>query len=160
MAGKLSRNSGLLGMVLDVLEEIETSGPYLVSEEWFTLRLRMPHVRILFLILLEGTVRMNRLAYTLGISMSGATNLVDRLVELELVGRWPDPEDRRAVLCDLTEEGALLARRLLAERRSRWEERLANLRSSELEVVFNAMKLILDSTKYANVEVEALSNSQ
>ena len=59
MAGKLSRNSGLLGMVLDVLEEIETSGPYLVSEEWFTLRLRMPHVRILFLILLEGTVRMN-----------------------------------------------------------------------------------------------------
>ena len=160
MSGVSSRNNEPLGTVLDVLEEIETSGPYLVSEEWFTLRLRMPHVRILFLILLEGIARMNRLANTLGISMSGATNLVDRLVEQKLVERWTDPGDRRAVLCDLTEEGALLARRLLAERRLRWEERLANLTSSELEVVLDAMKLILDSMKYTNVEVEALSRGR
>jgi len=159
MDEELPGNRSLLGMILDLLAEIETSGPYVVSEEWFTLRLRMPHVRVLFLISLEGTVRMNRLAYALGISMSGATNLVDRLVEQELMERWTDPEDRRAVLCDLTKEGALLARRLLAERRSRWEERLAGLSSSELEIVFNAMKLISDSTKYAGAEREIQPSS-
>ena len=142
----------LLQKVVDIVEEINSSGPYTVSQEWFTLHLRMPHIRVLFLLLREGTLRMSDLASTLDVSMSGATGLADRLVNQELVDRWPDPEDRRSVLCALTEQGRELGRRLLAERRSRWEERLAPMSRSNLKKVCNAMELVLEATRLAPVE--------
>jgi len=85
---------------------------------------------------------MSELASALDVSMSRATGLVDRLVEKELVSRWPDQEDRRSVLCALTEQGSELGHGLLAARRSRWEEKLASLSQAELKKVFKAMELI------------------
>jgi len=77
--------------------------------------------------------------------MSRATGLVDRLVEKDLVRRWQDVEDRRSVLCELTEHGLDLGKLLLAARRSRWEERLAPLSESELVQVCGAMEFILEA---------------
>ena len=57
---------------------------------------------------------MNELASALDVSMSRATGLIDRLVDKDLVSRWPDPEDRRSVLCTLTEQGMELGHGLLA----------------------------------------------
>lgn len=129
-----------MARVIDTLDEVTHSGPYSVSPEWFTLELTMPHVRVVFRLLQGGSLRMNELASTLDISMSRATGLVDRLVEKDLVNRWPDPDDRRSVLCALTEQGHELSRRLLAARRSRWEERLSPLTQDELEEVCRAME--------------------
>ena len=69
-----------LNEVVSLFERVITSGPQTVSEEWFKLRLRMPHLRILFLLLTDGPKRMSALACGLGVSMSGTTGLVDRLV--------------------------------------------------------------------------------
>lgn len=132
----------LLHQVVDILEEITSSGPHAISQEWFTLHLRIPHLRVLFLLLREGTLRMSDLASTLDVSVSGATGLVDRLVDQELVDRSPDPDDRRSVLCFPTEKGRGLGYRLLTERRTRWEERLAPLTEAELKKVCKAMELI------------------
>ena len=52
----------LLSRLVDIMEEVDSSGPYTVSQEWFTLDLRMPHVRALFLLLHEGTLRMSDLS--------------------------------------------------------------------------------------------------
>ena len=79
----------LLTRVIDILEEVTRSGPYSVSREWFTLDLTMPQVRVLFLLLQDGTLRMSGLASTLDVSMSSATGLVDRLVEKGLVADGP-----------------------------------------------------------------------
>lgn len=130
----------LMARVIDALDEVTRSGPYSVSPEWFTLDLSMPQVRVAFLLLQEGSLRMSELASALDVSMSRATGLVDSLVEKNLVNRWPDPDDRRSVLCALTEQGHELSRRLLAARRSRWEERLAPLTQDELEEVCRAME--------------------
>ncbi|MBI2856354.1 MAG: MarR family transcriptional regulator [Chloroflexi bacterium] len=151
-----SSRETLLKKVVDILEEINSSGPYTVSQEWFTLHLRMPHVRVLFLLMREGTLRMSDLASTIDVSMSGATGLVDRLVEQGLVDRWPDPGDRRSVLCSLTEQGKELAHRLLAERRSRWEERLAPMSQANLRKVCHAMELVLEATRSATGESQAV----
>jgi DNA-binding MarR family transcriptional regulator len=142
--------------LVDILEEVNSSGPYTVSQEWFTLDLRMPHVRALFLLLREGTLRMSDLSCTLGVSMSGVTGLVDRLVEKGLVHRWPDPEDRRSVLCAVTDEGRDLGSRLLAIRRSRWEERLAPLSHAELRKVSRAMELVLGAIRRGTPETESV----
>ena len=58
-----------------------------------------------------GPLRPSRLAEELRLSSSGATGLVNRLVNLGLVSRSHDPSiaDRRAVVLELTERGAELA---------------------------------------------------
>lgn len=144
----------LLSRVIDIFEEVTRSGPYTVSREWFTLDLTMPQVRVLFLLLQEGPLRMSGLASTLDVSMSSATGLVDRLVDKELVGRWPDPDDRRSVLCALTDDGREMALRLLAARRHRWEERLTPMSEDDLEKVREAMELVLAATRRATAELE------
>ena len=144
----------LLDRVVDILEEVTRSGPHAVSPEWFTLDLTMPQVRVVFLLLQEGTLRMSDLASTLDVSMSRATGLMDQLVEKDMVSRWQDSEDRRSVLCALTEQGLELGQRLLAARRSRWEERLAPLSQSELKKVCKAMELVHDAIQRAVPEGE------
>ena len=79
---------------------------------------------------------------------------MDQLVEKGMVKRWTDPEDRRSVLCALTEDGKELAQRLLMERRSRWEEKLAPLSVEEIQRVSDAMELVRDAIQRAAIVVE------
>ncbi|MSQ22246.1 MAG: MarR family transcriptional regulator [Dehalococcoidia bacterium] len=144
----------LLTRVADILEEVGRSGHYQVSPDWFSLDLTMPQVRVIFLLRQKGPNRMTDLASTLVISFSRATALVDQLVEKELVERWTDPQDRRSVLCALTDKGKELAQRLLMERRSRWEERLAPLSVDELQRVQEAMELVCDALQRADPGAE------
>ena len=147
----------LLNRVVDILEEVTRSGPYTVSPEWFTLDLTMPQVRVVFLLLQERSLRMSDLASALDVSVSRATGLVDRLVGKDMVNRWQDPEDRRSVLCSLTERGLELGQRLLAARRSRWEERLAPLSQGDLKKVDRAMELVRDASRRAMPETDSVS---
>ena len=135
----------LLDQILLLIESIITSGPFAISRDWFSLQLRIAHVKILFLLLIEGPKRMTELSRSLDISLSGSTSLIDRLVEQNLVDRKVDPNNRRSVICILTKEGNLLTTRLLRERRSKWEYRLKNLNKQELILVNQAMELIFNS---------------
>ena len=146
----------LLNRVVDILEEVTRSGSHAVSPEWFTLDLTMPQVRVVFLLLQEGSLRMSDLASTLDVSMSRATGLVDRLVEKDMLSRWPDAEDRRSVLCALTAQGRDLGQRLLAARRSRWEERLTPLSQGELKKMCKAMELVVAAIRRAMPEAESV----
>lgn len=56
-------------------------------------------------ILSQGQKRMGEVASLLGISLSSATKVIDRLVSKGLVKRSADPDDRRLVLCALTKAG-------------------------------------------------------
>lgn len=133
----------LIPELASIFEEVIRSGPGTVPPEWFTVDLTMPQLLALFLLAQERTLRMGDLASTLGISLSTATGIIDRLIEKELVDRWNDPDDRRSVLCDVTEAGRELSGRLLAARRSWWEERLAALSTTDLNKVTDAMRLVL-----------------
>lgn len=53
----------------------------------------------------EQLLSMGDLASALGINISSASHLVDRLVDKGLIQRSEDPEDRRLVLCSPTEAG-------------------------------------------------------
>ena len=115
-----------------------------IPEEWFRLELTMPQVRALFALLREGESRMGTLASQLGISLSSATGLVDRLVEKQLVERWVDPGDRRSVIVRLAAEGQDLVERLLYLRRSEWEERLSVLTDPEVSRALEGLSSLLD----------------
>lgn len=53
----------------------------------------------------SGSARMGDLAETFALAPSRMTQLIGRLEEQHLVGRRPHPNDRRAVLAHITDEG-------------------------------------------------------
>jgi len=63
----------------------------------------------------DGPLRLNDLAQRMGTSAPTASRAVDALLELGLVERHPDPNDRRAITIELTDEG----RRSVEERKAR-----------------------------------------
>ena len=134
-----------LNQVISLFDEIITSGPRTVSKEWFSLKLRMPHLRILFLLLSDGSKMMSELACGLGVSVSGTTSLVDKLVEQNLVMRHVDPSNRRSIICNITSEGKNLATNLINQRKSKWELMLSNLSENDLRLVKKTLRLIIDS---------------
>ncbi|MFU8842038.1 MAG: MarR family winged helix-turn-helix transcriptional regulator [Nitriliruptoraceae bacterium] len=56
----------------------------------------------------DGAVRLNQVAAATGLHVSGTSRLVDGMVGDGLLHRHPDPEDRRAVVLQLTPEGEQL----------------------------------------------------
>ncbi len=61
----------------------------------------------LFETLIGGPLRLSELAERMGITAPTASRAVDGLVDLGLLERLPDPNDRRAVRIDLTEPGRI-----------------------------------------------------
>ena len=59
------------------------------------------------------------------------TNRIDRLTEKDLVRRIPDPEDRRGILVELTEQGRKLIDSALASHVSNEERLLQSLSPEE-----------------------------
>src|SRR3712207_5721150 len=82
--------------------------------------LPVPQLRLMGMLSHRDNRRMSEVAECLGVAMSTATQVADRLEARGWVRRAPDPEDRRVVLLALTEEG----RRLTAERREARRRRL------------------------------------
>src|SRR5436309_2394070 len=75
-----------------------------VLDSWSEIALTMHEFRALS-ILLQGRLRVTDLAQLLGIRLSSATNLVDRLELKGLLQREHDLHDRRVVWCGLTPLG-------------------------------------------------------
>lgn len=64
----------------------------------------------------HGTQRMSELSDHLHIAARSTTEVVDALESRGLVGRRPDPGDRRATLAELTEQGASILSAVRAAR--------------------------------------------
>lgn len=66
----------------------------------------------------EGPLRPGALAERLRVAPRSVTEVVDALVEAGLVGREPDPSDRRATILSLTDAGHELVHEISALRRA------------------------------------------
>jgi DNA-binding MarR family transcriptional regulator len=78
-----------------------------------------------------GPRRISDIAARLGIVPRSATSVVDELEAAGLVHRRPDPDDRRAILAALTDQGAGLLEALRARRRAGLAELLDRLDPAE-----------------------------
>jgi DNA-binding MarR family transcriptional regulator len=81
----------------------------------------------LFEVAVRGAMRLSELADRMGITAPTASRAVDGLVDLGLLERRPDPDDRRAVRIDLTRPG-----------RKRVEERTARA-AAALEPIVSSL---------------------
>ncbi len=150
----------LIKEVVVQLEETLRSLRSGISEEWFTTEVTMPQLRGLFLLLRNGPSRMGDLAANLGISISSATGLIDKLVDRGLVERSADPNDRRSVICALSSKGRELAERLLQLRRSQWESRLEGIPEEQLVSASRGLKSLLRGLRELGQESETVLPSR
>jgi DNA-binding MarR family transcriptional regulator len=79
----------------------------------------------------EGPIRLTALAAKEGVSQPSMTQLMQRLARADLVARVPDPEDGRACLIGITEQGQALLDNRRRTRRDRLHELLATLTPEE-----------------------------
>lgn len=119
---------------------------------WLDIELTMSQLKLLFVLRFlprDGdphTHRMGELARALGVTLPTVSVLVDRLVERELARREDDPDDRRSVLCQLTEAGLALTDRLAEGSRLHTAALLAYLAEEELVAVARAMELLIGAS--------------
>jgi len=90
----------------------------------------------------------------LGVTSAAASQMIDRLVNLGLLARTEDPQDRRAKQITLTSQGRLLMESAIAARR-RWMEDLANsLPSDQQAAVQESLDLLVAAARKLDLPSE------
>jgi DNA-binding MarR family transcriptional regulator len=111
-------------------------------------RLTMPQLRCLRAIATDGTALTTQLARHLNVAVPTMTSMIDGLTERGLVGRHPDPVDRRQVRIVMTAEGHALLARYQAIIHERLRTLLSHLNATQrkrLLVAMHDMAAMLDA---------------
>lgn len=93
----------------------------------------------------EGPLRLNALAERIGTSTATASRAVDALVHLGLVGRVPDPQDRRAVQLDLSPDGRVLVDERKARAAEAFAPAVAALNATERRELVRLLEAMADA---------------
>ncbi len=103
------------------------------------------HVHVLWLLEHHGAMPMSRLAELLGVSLSNATGLIDRMEERGLVERSRVPDDRRIVLVRPAAAGKLALEEIEIVRHEQMRSILARLSPEQLTRALEAFRDIREA---------------
>ena len=121
----------------------------ILPTEWLHLDLTMPQRKVVLLLFMNGPSRMSDIASALDVSLATATGVVDRLVERDIVLREDHPDDRRVVLCRLSDKGENLIGGLWQLARDRARELLGAIEPNKLRLVTEALEALLQAGESA-----------
>ncbi len=124
-------------------------------DEWETLDMTIPQLKTLVLLERKGALRMGSISMYLGRALSATTTVVDRLVEKKLVGRSSDPDDRRVVLCYLTDMGHDTVDRFWRIGNDRIKMVSDLMEPDQLEVVVRGLEFICTADQLAQKSLES-----
>jgi len=134
--------SALVSRLTTLFEQMLVRAQPRSYEDWAGIELTLPQFRTLNL-LCDEPKRMSDIAAHLGVGLPSATAMIDRLVDKALVERDHIASDRRVVVCRLTAKGQQEVERFSRVRSAHIQEIAALLARDELEVVVNALGLLL-----------------
>ncbi len=118
--------------------------PTVPRKELLELDITMPQLKILILLFINGPMRMGALAADLQITLATATGLIDRLVERGMVSRESLPDDRRVVLCLLSDEGHNTISRIWETARNNIMKLLEHLDTGTLRTLAEVLRTMLE----------------
>lgn len=111
--------------------------------------------RVLLCLALRGPQRMSEIAKLLVVGLPSATALIDRLVALKLVKRRKEPNDRRVVLVELTQNGWNIHENCDSSRAVVLKQIFAGLNPSELSEVLASFRRIRELMMQGRKDVKA-----
>lgn len=135
---------GLLKLAEQLFRELLPTVP----KEFLEIDITMPQLKTILLLFLNGPTRMSDLASDLGVTLATATGLVDRMVERGIVVRQDDPNDRRVVLCSLSNSGHMMVSRLWESSKNRSRELLEFLDTKQLNLFEEVLEAMVKSSKH------------
>lgn len=137
----------LIEHVLELEERVFQAMHPIAPKEWLSVDLTMPQLKILLLLFTDGPARMGFLTSSLGVSMATTTGIADRMVERGLIVRESDPEDRRVVVCKLSEKGREMASHLWQLRQAQARGLLERMTTPQIKLISKAMEVILQAAR-------------
>lgn len=132
----LDRDRAILTIATQLESAVPSAQPDLTMRQLYALVLLSAHPR-----------HVGEVATFLGITISSASGLIDRLVRARLVSRQPGHSDRRIVVCRLTGEGEGVLRQFLEIGRLRLERLLDQLPVDDLLVVERALDVLIGAAR-------------
>jgi DNA-binding MarR family transcriptional regulator len=114
--------------------------------------LTLSQLRVLRHVMQVPDSTMGELSSSLGVGLSAATGLVDRLVHHGLVRRAPDRKDRRVIRLRLTAEGVRTRDNFRRERQRRLNAVLRHLTDEERAAVATALAALRRAGEAAEPE--------
>jgi DNA-binding MarR family transcriptional regulator len=107
--------------------------------------LSFSQINILMRLFHGGSAGVSEIGGQLGVTNAAASQAVDRLVQLGLIERTEDPEDRRAKRLALTQKGRALIEKGV-EVRSQWIEGLTDALTPEQQnMIISALTLLTEA---------------
>jgi DNA-binding MarR family transcriptional regulator len=106
--------------------------------------LPLPQIRALHMIAWRRNCAVGHLAERLGVAMSTATQIADRLEQRGWVRRVDDPEDRRVVRLALTAEGQDIVEQRRRQRRQHLLAALAEMPPASVEALVEGLRALHD----------------
>ena len=127
-------------------------------DAWEELGMTIPQLRTLVLLEQMAPMRMGSISTHLDRALSATTTVVDRLGERGLVARSSDPDDRRVVLCELTELGQRTIDRFWRIGTDRIEMIMDVLEPEQIETVLSGLDLLLQAERELGKRTEPNSS--
>jgi DNA-binding MarR family transcriptional regulator len=149
-------HQALIKQILKTAEKIFQEVKTIIPSEWLTSDITVAQLRVLLVLYARGPNRMSSIASYIGIAISTATSIVDNLVKKGLVTRSDDPEDRRLVICKLSNEGLQLISRLWMLGRDQIEKLLQGLTLEQLKKASEVAGFILASATSSGENAQRL----
>lgn len=134
--------------IVRILDGYETLMQRLVGAhlpEFMEVAVTMSQAKVMYTVLVAGSLRLSELAGRLGVSLSTTSSQVDRLVELGLLDRRDDPADRRQVVISVTPDGATQLERFRELNSEQLRRLLDRVDDGDLLVVDDGLRILSDA---------------
>lgn len=141
-----ANNKKMIAEIVKLNEQIWAKNRSRVADTWPDLDLTVPQLRVLTM-LADGPKKMTQIAEVLGIHLSSATTLMDRIIAKKLAERMADPKDRRVVLCKLSSQGQAVLEKFADANRLAIEDLSEFLSDDDLVTVRDALQILLVAIK-------------
>ena len=141
------KKEDLIENILQLTDKVFRQLLPILPLEWIHLDLTMSQLKVVLLLFISGHLRMGDIASELQVSLATATGVVDRLVERNLLIRNGDPNDRRVVLCQLSNEGEKLIRDLWQLSQKRAGDLMIALDTPQLLLISEALQVLMHASE-------------
>jgi DNA-binding MarR family transcriptional regulator len=131
--------------LLDLMEESHRAARFAQANSgWMDLDLTLGQIRFLHVLNRAGPMSIGHVAEQLGVTLTTASQFVDRLELRGHVERVHRDDDRRVVECRLTERGAAVTAAMRGMQREVLGALLGNLKPREVAVFERLYRLMLE----------------
>ena len=144
---KKQKKETLIEDILQLTDKLFRHLLPILPMEWLHLDLTITQLKVVLLLFITGHSRMSDIASELGVSLATATGVADRLVERNLLIRNGDPDDRRVVLCKLSNDGEKLIRDLWQLTQKRAGALMSALDTPQLLLISKALQTLMHASE-------------